>query len=64
MEVLKPCPFCGGDAVLEKYKLPQRPTSFYAVTCNNCGAMTYPYSGRHKDAVDRWNERTDEKGTG
>ena len=32
---LKPCPFCGGEAILKRDRI-----GLYCVKCTNCGCMT------------------------
>ena len=58
---LKPCPFCGGEAVLNDFEC-ERICSY--VKCRECGAesglvkMSAEYSSDGK-AVERWNRRAD-----
>ena len=58
MAELKECPFCEGEARLRPWNPPGRSETdpFWVVTCEDCGAMTWPYSGK-ADAVKRWNRR-------
>lgn len=58
MAELKTCPFCGGEARLRPWVAPGRSEEdpFWIVTCEDCGAMTWPYSGKAA-AVMRWNRR-------
>ena len=58
---LKPCPFCGGEAILKRDRI-----GLYCVKCTNCGCMTTfqfdfgegeEVSGRK--AADVWNRRID-----
>ena len=55
---LKPCPFCGGEAVLVK-NFSSIPGWSY-VRCQECGAsvacVTDPYR-----AIENWNRRVEEK---
>lgn len=55
---LKSCPFCEGEARLRPWNPPGRSETdpFWVVTCEDCGAMTWPYSGK-ADAIKRWNLR-------
>ena len=51
---LKPCPFCGGDAIL------YIDCGYYIAECENCEAM----SGEHETAeetIKSWNNRVGEK---
>ena len=50
---LKPCPFCGGDAIPDPAQL--HGLSF--VVCAVCGAEG-PVSAGDDDAVENWNKRT------
>ena len=54
MVELKPCPFCGGTAVLEKMGWPHH------VFCIKCGAKTtsgkYAEEGE-QEAIEKWNRR-------
>ena len=62
MERLKPCPFCGGEAIVEKAKskpyferrLP------YRVKCKWCHcALAYQFFETENDAIKAWNRRAD-----
>lgn len=57
---LKPCPFCGGKAVLLHtegiYEL-----SHFFVTCNSCGVETPRVCRTKEQACEVWNRRVDEK---
>jgi Lar family restriction alleviation protein len=49
---LKPCPFCGGNAIL------YIDCGYYIAECENCEAM----SGEHKTAeetIEAWNKRVE-----
>lgn len=51
---LKPCPFCGGEAVLLK----DIEFDTVGVFCKHCGCGTpYFHSLNLKHAIDRWNRR-------
>lgn len=58
MTELKPCPFCGGKAVLEKMGYPHH------VFCPDCSARI---TGRgfdtagEEDAIKKWNKRAGEE---
>ena len=50
---LKKCPFCGGDACLEKIS---RKTSYFEVYCSDCGAtMCNEYES---GVIEAWDRRT------
>lgn len=64
---LKPCPFCGGRAVLERNHrafIDAEPTKVALVRCAVCNARTARFElagGKKKaemQAVDAWNRRT------
>ncbi len=54
-EKLKPCPFCGGEAVLISNKEEQ----LYSVECKNCDCGTCDHLGA-EIAVEAWNRRAGE----
>ena len=58
---LKPCPFCGGEAVLKRDRI-----GLYCVKCTNCGCMTtfqFDFGEgeevSRRKAADVWNRRID-----
>lgn len=56
MEKLKPCPFCGKEAVLHK----RLNTPFFACICpdTKCsGHNLYTLFWKEKDAIEAWNRR-------
>ena len=55
-EDLKPCPFCGGEAEIEKKTGFDRKIIGAWVTCSGCGANTLTYS-TEKVAIEAWNKR-------
>jgi Lar family restriction alleviation protein len=62
--ILKPCPFCGGEAKPIKHSFwDERTQSFsdktYSIVCCVCSASTYPFYRTEEEAVDAWNRRTD-----
>ena len=63
---LKPCPFCGGKAIIRYHENGNqyRSNLYYAskrgtVTCEKCRCALHIYA-KVKDAVNAWNRRTDE----
>ena len=67
MSKLKPCPFCGGDAIIDKYPVRgYEPAISFEVRCSVCGqrrANSYfdtVYKSERwarKKAIEAWNER-------
>lgn len=51
MEKLKPCPFCGGEAVF-------RGQTYYYIWCKSCLAETRG-SENKEEAIEAWNSRAD-----
>ena len=51
---LKPCPFCGGEAILVKDFSAFKDWTY--VRCQGCGAAT-SVSGNAFKAIDSWNKR-------
>lgn len=50
---LKPCPFCGGNAV--ETRTDDNGTSWY-IFCNDCG-LSAGYSMTEEDLIGAWNRR-------
>lgn len=57
---LKPCPFCGGEVVIDYNKY----TKVYSIACGNSecnlSVSTLPCQTA-KEAIDIWNRRSNEK---
>ena len=59
MDELKPCPFCGGEAVVTKHH--NRFTEWYLCSCPKCHiSQTGSEYGFRFEAIDAWNRRTDD----
>lgn len=67
-EILKPCPFCGGKAIVDSEPVPlylrtkQDPDGEYApvawwCVCEKCGAES-TYQKSELKAIEAWNRRT------
>jgi Lar family restriction alleviation protein len=64
MEVLKNCPFCGGNAIMENFSPSDGyiPNSwFMRVRCPICNVVVNPAydQGKIISADERWNRRSD-----
>lgn len=58
MDELKPCPFCGGEAVVTKHH--NRFTDWYLCSCPKCHiSQTGSEYGFRFEAVEAWNRRAD-----
>lgn len=55
---LKPCPFCGGEAILVKDFCSYKDWNY--VRCEGCGVMTSVAIDAYS-AIDLWNTRVEEK---
>lgn len=53
MEELKPCPFCGGEAVLFAYEI----FCEHSVRCKSCYCGTEEGYRTGKEAIEAWNRR-------
>ena len=53
---LKPCPFCGKNAVVNEDKCDG--SKFYSVSCENCGVSTGCSENKQR-MIDDWNRRND-----
>lgn len=51
--ILKPCPFCNGEASFTDWR---RMSGWIAVACKECGAMSQVHP-TNKEAARAWNRR-------
>lgn len=62
---LKPCPFCGGEAHIDKHKPLESEYGqvMWMACCNNlcCTALLTSYFPRRKDAIAAWNRRANDE---
>ena len=58
---LKPCPFCGFNALVEEHKFVSLPSS-YGVACQNCSAQSYQFYNSEEEAIEAWNRRVGNDG--
>lgn len=56
MSELKPCPFCGGEAILDDDQISDWPREYWG-ECLQCGATGHKTEDRQK-AIDAWNRRS------
>lgn len=60
MSELKPCPFCGGEGVMQEHVF-KGYCNTYGVVCFDCGAETRQFYTCEKTAVRAWNRRNGAK---
>ena len=58
MDKLKPCPFCGGKARIEKYV--DNVETTWSVNCTDCDIGTV-FESNKNDMVRKWNTRKGEE---
>lgn len=54
--MLKPCPFCGGEGNVEEHPFMTIPNS-YCVKCPVCKCQTSQFFNSEQEAIDAWNRR-------
>ena len=57
---LKPCPFCGGEAVIN----PVFDLHVYFVHCKNCDCAIGRFYRDKCDAIEAWNRRVNDENAG
>ena len=62
MAELKPCPFCGGAAILVESQYRHGQESFYVKCLNkNCAVIPITYEhGEMESAIEAWNRRAED----
>ena len=55
MDELKPCPFCGGDAIIHNFK-PVHEKRLWYISCHDCGIEQTNYLSE-QEAIEAWNRR-------
>ena len=63
MTELKPCPFCGGEPILEKAVMPNgkdEPIKLFKYKCRKCGVAEFGWPLSEEIAVEHWNRRINE----
>lgn len=58
MEVLKPCPFCGGKAHAAFHNARHKDDEYYLVMCSKCFARAVGET--FDEAVEVWNRRVEQ----
>lgn len=65
-DILKPCPFCGGEALLHEFRTyvsdRHRMETKYYIECRKCGVEQRNYIS-DKEAANDWNRRASDAGT-
>lgn len=63
MEELKPCPFCGGEAMLMEHEFVVANgigvEKNYSVRCLHCYAQSYKFCETKEIAISLWDRRAD-----
>ena len=62
MAELKPCPFCGGQAIVIECRYRHNESSFF-VKCNNSDCIVIPQTYENSDmayVIDIWNRRAED----
>ena len=54
---LKPCPFCGGEAVMETFRAVRERFARYRVKCVECWCETDWESTSADEVTEKWNRR-------
>ena len=54
---LKPCPFCGSEAIMETFTTAAEKVPRYRVRCSKCWCETDWDSFSVEDVVEKWNRR-------
>ena len=57
---LKPCPFCGGEAFVQKFRIEGTGRFFISVVCRACFAQTGHHT-KESYAIEAWNRRVREE---
>ena len=56
IEKLKPCPFCGGKAILYKQRASTLFSETHTIGCSKCGISTFEKRTK-KQVITLWNRR-------
>ena len=55
MDKMKPCPFCGGKAIIHDFK-PFREKRLWYISCHDCEIEQINYLSE-QEAIEAWNRR-------
>lgn len=58
MNELKPCPFCGGEACIQRHEFIGYADTF-GVVCLDCCCETRQFFETKKEAIEAWNRRAE-----
>lgn len=57
MDKLKPCPFCGSEAIMETFATVRERKPRYRVKCSGCWCETNWDNFSQEEATETWNRR-------
>lgn len=63
MDVMKPCPFCGGCLIIEEDYSADNMFAMYYIVCKSCGVTSGYYENRDV-LIEKWNCRDKRGGDG
>lgn len=55
---LKPCPFCGGRALIGVHICIKERKTYYTTHCQKCGVSDLKHHKSEDEAIEAWNRRT------
>ena len=60
LDKLKPCPFCGSEAIMQTFKTAAEKDARFRVKCSSCFCETNWDNFSAEDAKELWNRRVDD----